>query len=49
MVADRRGAELVEWVVMVVITLAIIGTSVYALFHVIGNKFDQIKNGMPYP
>jgi Flp pilus assembly pilin Flp len=50
MIADRRGAELVEWIVTVVIIVAIIGTSVYSLFHVIGNKFDVIKNNMPaYP
>jgi hypothetical protein len=49
MLFDRRGAELVELIVMVVIAVAIIGTSVYSLFQVIGHKFDLIKNDMPYP
>ncbi len=34
MLADRRGAELVEWIVTVVIVVTIIGTSVYALFSI---------------
>ena len=46
---DRRGAELVEWIVMVVIAVAIIGTSVYSLFQVIGHKFDQITRDIPTP
>jgi Flp pilus assembly pilin Flp len=46
MLADRRGAELVEWVVMIVIVLGIIGTAVYGLFQTLGGKFDAINNSI---
>jgi hypothetical protein len=46
MLADRRGAELVEWIVMVVIVIAILGTSVYALFDTLGNKFRVLDNSI---
>jgi Flp pilus assembly pilin Flp len=46
MLADRRGADLVEWIVVVVIALGIIGTSVYTLFQTIGGKFDEINNSI---
>jgi len=49
MIVDRRGAELVEWIVMVVIAVAIIGTSVYSLFQVLGHKFDQVTSSIPTP
>ena len=43
MLADRRGAELVEWIVVVVIVVAVLGTSVYGLFQTIGKKFDLLN------
>jgi len=46
MLSDRRGAELVEWIVMIVIVLGVIGTAVYALFGTLGNKFYVLNNSM---
>jgi Flp pilus assembly pilin Flp len=46
MLADRRGADLVEWIVVIVIALGILGTSVYVLFQTIGGKFDAINNSI---
>jgi Flp pilus assembly pilin Flp len=46
MLTDRRGAELVEWIVMIVIVLSIVGTAVYGLFQTIGGKFDAINNSI---
>ena len=46
MLADRRGADLVEWIVVIVIALGILGTSVYTLFQTIGNKFTEIDSSM---
>ncbi len=48
MLADRRGADLVEWIVGVVIVLGVVGVSVYTLFQTIGNKFDEVTNAI-YP
>jgi len=46
MLADRRGAELVEWIVGVVIILGVAGTSVYGLFQTLGIKFDQLNTSL---
>ena len=46
MLADRRGAELTEWIVVIVIAIAIIGTSVFALFQTIGNKFSVLNSSI---
>jgi Flp pilus assembly pilin Flp len=48
MLADRRGADLVEWIVGVVIVLGVVGVSVYTLFQTIGAKFTEINSAM-YP
>ena len=49
MLADRKGAELVEWIVVVVIVVAVIGSSVFGLFQALGAKFDDVKNAIPTP
>jgi Flp pilus assembly pilin Flp len=46
MLADRRGAELTEWIVVIVIAIAIIGTSVFALFQTIGHKFTELNSSI---
>jgi Flp pilus assembly pilin Flp len=43
MLADRRGADLVEWIVGIVIVLGVVGVSVYALFQTLGNKFTEMN------
>ena len=46
MLRDRRGADLVEWIVAIVIAVGVIGTSVYSLFQVIGGKFDDLNTAI---
>jgi Flp pilus assembly pilin Flp len=46
MLADRRGAELTEWIVVIVIAIAIIGTSVFALFQTIAHKFTELNSSI---
>ncbi len=46
MIADRRGAELVEWIIMVLIVLGVVGTAVYGLFQTIGGKFTDLDNSI---
>ena len=46
MLADRRGADLVEWIVGVVIAVGVIGASAYALFETLGNKFEALNNSI---
>jgi hypothetical protein len=46
MLADRRGADLVEWIVGVVIVLGVIGSSVYSMFQVLGGKFDDLAGSI---
>jgi hypothetical protein len=46
MLKNRRGADLVEWIVGVAIVLGIIGTSVYALFSTLGDKFTEMNNNL---
>jgi Tfp pilus assembly protein PilE len=46
MLADRTGAELVEWIVVVVIVIAVLGTSVYTLFQTIGNKANELNSSI---
>jgi hypothetical protein len=46
MLADRRGADLVEWIVGVVIVIGVVGTSVYGLFHTLGIKFNELNTGL---
>jgi Flp pilus assembly pilin Flp len=46
MLSDRRGAELVEWVVIIVIALSVVGTAVYALFGTLGHKIYLLNNSI---
>jgi hypothetical protein len=46
MLADRRGADLVEWIVGVVIVLGVVGSSVYSLFVTLGGKFDDLNTAI---
>jgi Flp pilus assembly pilin Flp len=46
MLSDRRGADLVEWIVAIVIAVGVVGTSVYSLFQVIGGKFDDLNTAI---
>jgi hypothetical protein len=46
MLADRRGADLVEWIVGVVIVLGVVGSSVYAMFQVLGGKFNDLAGSI---
>ncbi len=44
MLADRRGADLVEWIVVIVIAVGVIGVAVFAVFDAIGGKFGLLDN-----
>jgi len=44
MLADRRGADLVEWIVGIIIALGVIGVSVYGLLQTLGNKFAELDS-----
>jgi hypothetical protein len=46
MLTHRRGADLVEWIVGVAIVIGIIGTSVYAVFSTLGDKFNRMNNDL---
>ncbi len=46
MLADRRGADLVEWIVGVIVVLGVLGTSVYTMFQVLGGKFDDLAGSI---
>lgn len=46
MLADRRGADLVEWIVGVIIVLGVLGGSMYGLFQVIGDKLDEMTGAI---
>jgi hypothetical protein len=46
MIVDRRGSDLVEWVVGLVIVIAIVGTAVYAVFNSIGAKLFQVDSAI---
>jgi len=46
MLADRRGADLVEWIVGVVIVLGVVGVSVYSLFQTLNTKFEALNNSI---
>jgi Flp pilus assembly pilin Flp len=46
MLADRRGADLVEWIVGVVIVLGVVGASVYTLFQTLGGKFWDLNDAI---
>jgi Flp pilus assembly pilin Flp len=46
MLADRRGADLVEWIVGVVIILGVVGASVYTLFQTLGGKFWDLNDAI---
>jgi hypothetical protein len=46
MIADRRGSDLVEWIVGLVIVIAIVGTAVFAVFNSVGAKFWSINSGL---
>jgi hypothetical protein len=46
MLADRRGAELVEWIIAIVIVLGIVGTSVYGLLTTLGDKFAELDSNI---
>ncbi|MBN2084858.1 MAG: hypothetical protein JW748_06495 [Anaerolineales bacterium] len=49
MLADRRGADLVEWIVGVVIVLGVVGASVYSLFQTLGGEFTELDNAISVP
>lgn len=42
MLNNRRGADMVEWIVGVAIVMGVLGTSVYALISTIGDKFTEM-------
>jgi hypothetical protein len=46
MLEKRRGADLVEWIVVVVLVLGVIGVSVYSLLQTLGNKFTELDNSI---
>jgi Flp pilus assembly pilin Flp len=46
MLADRRGADLVEWIVGVVIVLGVVGSSLYTLFQTLGGKFWDLNDAL---
>jgi hypothetical protein len=46
MLADRRGADLVEWIIGVIIVIGVLGGSMYGLFQVIGSKLDEMTGAI---
>jgi hypothetical protein len=46
MLNDRRGADLVEWIVGVIIVIGIVGSAVYAVLQTLGDKFWELNAGM---
>lgn len=46
MLADRRGADLVEWIVGVIIVIGVVGSSVYSMFQVLGGKFNNLAGSI---
>jgi hypothetical protein len=46
MLADRRGADLVEWIVGIIIALGVIGVSVYGLLQTLGDKFAELDKSI---
>jgi hypothetical protein len=46
MLADRRGADLVEWIVGVVIVIGVVGASVYTLLQTLGGKFWDLNSAI---
>jgi len=46
MLADRRGADLVEWIVGVIIVIGVIGASVFTLMQTLGGKFWDLNNSI---
>jgi hypothetical protein len=46
MLADRRGADLVEWIVGVIVVLGVLGSSVYTMFQVLGGKFNDLAGSI---
>jgi hypothetical protein len=46
MFGKPRGADMVEWIVGVVIVLSVLGTSVYALLTTVGNKFTEMNESL---
>jgi hypothetical protein len=46
MLGKRRGADLVEWIVVVILVIGVIGVSVYSLLQTLGNKFTQLDNAI---
>jgi hypothetical protein len=46
MLANRRGADLVEWIVGVIIVLGVLSGSMYGLFQVIGDKLDEMTGAI---
>jgi uncharacterized integral membrane protein len=49
MLLDRKGSDLLEWIVGIVIVLAVLGGSLYALFSVLGARFDEMRTHIPSP
>jgi hypothetical protein len=46
MLADRRGADLVEWIVGVIIAVGVIGASVFTLMQTLGVKFWDLNSAI---
>jgi Flp pilus assembly pilin Flp len=46
MLADRRGADLVEWIVGVIVVVAVIGGSAYALFQTLADRFWELNGAI---
>jgi Flp pilus assembly pilin Flp len=46
MFGKLRGADMVEWIVGVVIVLSILATSVYTLLSTVGNKFTEMNDSL---
>jgi hypothetical protein len=46
MIRKRRGSNLLEWIIGIVIVIAVVGTAVYAVFNSLGTKFWEINSAI---
>ena len=46
MLADRKGADLVEWIVVIVIAIGVVGISVFSLFQTLAGRFWELNNSI---
>jgi Flp pilus assembly pilin Flp len=44
MLRDRRGADLVEWIVVIVLAVGVVGVSLYSVFQALSGSFDALSN-----